>query len=280
MRAAEGIVGQAQLLEVSLHQAETDIEAARREQLLQEAVQQALVDLVVDATAVHHLAEQRAQRHPRDLFGWQVVTSLRRRVHPVVEHLGSGLEIGLAKLELLGPAERGVAQTLLEDGVQPGQQEVEARALGRLAVHARRRKVAQNTMQVGLDAGRRLKGEHLRLAQQGGRQLGMDLSGEEQTEARLRLQTVQRGLEGGQPARRQVHILEQHPGTAGSGRLHGLLGQMEALRTAERNGTILTRVSARGHRQVVHLEGGVVSVHRAEHERRLARALGLHHAQQ
>lgn len=50
-------------------------------------------------------------------------------VQPGVDGVTSRAEIRLAKLVLLGPAEWRVAQPLLDDGVEPGQEEVEARAL-------------------------------------------------------------------------------------------------------------------------------------------------------
>ncbi len=50
-------------------------------------------------------------------------------VDPGVDGLHGIAQIGLAKLVLLGPAHRDIAQALLHDGVHPRQQEVDARAL-------------------------------------------------------------------------------------------------------------------------------------------------------
>ena len=50
-------------------------------------------------------------------------------VQPGVHRVTGRAQVGLPELVLLGPAQGGVAQALLDDGVEPGQQEVETRTL-------------------------------------------------------------------------------------------------------------------------------------------------------
>lgn len=61
------------------------------------------------------------------------MTDLSGVVQPGVHGVACRAQVRLSELVLLGPAQRGIAQTLLDDGVEPGQQEVEAGTLvGRL----------------------------------------------------------------------------------------------------------------------------------------------------
>ena len=63
-------------------------------------------------------------------------------VQPGVDRVAGGAQVGLSKLVLLGPAQWGVAETLLDYGVEPGQQEVEPGTLvGSLGGGRRRRRV-------------------------------------------------------------------------------------------------------------------------------------------
>lgn len=58
-----------------------------------------------------------------------ITTHLSGVVQPGVHGVAGGAQVRLSKLVLLGPAERGVAETLLDDCVEPGQQEVETGTL-------------------------------------------------------------------------------------------------------------------------------------------------------
>ena len=63
------------------------------------------------------------------MWKWSVPSDLGGVVQPGVHRVTGGAQVRLPELVLLGPAQRGVAQALLDDGVEPGQQEVESRPL-------------------------------------------------------------------------------------------------------------------------------------------------------
>lgn len=63
--------------------------------------------------------------------------------------------------------------------MEPGQQEVEPRALVGWLHHARRRHGREGAQQVGAHAGRRLKGEDAAGTQEVDRQSRIDLAGQE-----------------------------------------------------------------------------------------------------
>ena len=54
---------------------------------------------------------------------------LSHTLQPCVEGVAGHPEVGLAELVLLGPAEGSVAEPLLDDGVQPGHEEVQPGSL-------------------------------------------------------------------------------------------------------------------------------------------------------
>lgn len=58
-----------------------------------------------------------------------MIAHLSGVVQPGVDGVTGRAQVRLSELVLLGPAQGGVAQALLDDGVEPGQQEVEAGAL-------------------------------------------------------------------------------------------------------------------------------------------------------
>ena len=92
------------------------------------------------------------RRMGTNLGGREVGAAEGDGVHPDVDGVEGAAEVGLVELVVLGPAERDVAEALLGDGVQPGEQEVEAGALHGRLVHAPRRDHAQRALQVRLDA--------------------------------------------------------------------------------------------------------------------------------
>lgn len=62
-------------------------------------------------------------------MGNNVTAHLSSVVQPGVDGVAGGAQVRLSKLVLLGPAERGIAEAFLDDGVEPGQQEVETGTL-------------------------------------------------------------------------------------------------------------------------------------------------------
>lgn len=67
-------------------------------------------------------------------------------LHPGIQHVAGHTQIRLRELVLLGPAQWSVAHALLHHGLEPGQQEVQARSLvGGL----------QQSKEKSLDAGHR-----------------------------------------------------------------------------------------------------------------------------
>lgn len=151
------------LLSVHLQsQFELAVEASLGEDAIQEGDEEPLVELVVDAAAVDGLGHEGLEGGPGDLIWSDVLTTLRVRikteqvkpslslscevlsavnrrrviaanlggvVQPGVNRVTSRAEVGLSELVFLGPAERRVPQALLDDRMEPGQQEVEASSL-------------------------------------------------------------------------------------------------------------------------------------------------------
>lgn len=134
-------------------QLELAVEAAGGEETLQEGVEEPLVELVVDSPSVDGLGHEGLQRRPRDLIRRDVLPTLRRNdrcseslrsdtdteeqagetdsnlrriIQPGVHSVTGRAQIRLSELVLLRPAERSVTQALLDDGVEPGQEEVQA----------------------------------------------------------------------------------------------------------------------------------------------------------
>ena len=92
---------------------------------------QYLIEVVVDLAAVDTLRHQRLNGVPWHLLWRQVGATQRHAVHPDVERVARAAQVRLVELVALAPAERRVAEAFLHDGVEPGEQEVEARALVR-----------------------------------------------------------------------------------------------------------------------------------------------------
>ena len=84
--------------------------------------------------------------------------------------------------------------------------------------------------QVGLDSRGRLEGEDSSSPEEIDRDLGGDLAGQEQPEARMGLQRVELFLQGDQPAGRQVDVLEHDPPTVLDGCVDGLVSLTESLK--------------------------------------------------
>lgn len=84
---------------------------------------------------------------------------LSNTFQPSVQCIARHLEVRLVELVLLGPPLRSVSQPLLDDGMEPGQQEVQASSLVGLFAHASGRHCAEGAKQVGLHTWRRFKGE-------------------------------------------------------------------------------------------------------------------------
>lgn len=59
-------------------------------------------------------------------------THLCHFLHPSVNSITRHLQVGVIELILLGPAQRSIPQPLLNDGVEPGQQEVQPSPLSGL----------------------------------------------------------------------------------------------------------------------------------------------------
>lgn len=84
---------------------------------------------------------------------------LSHSLQPSVQSITAHSQIRLVELVLLGPAEWSVAQSLLDDGIEPGQKEVEPGSLVRLLAHSCSWNSAEGTDEVSLHAGWGFKGE-------------------------------------------------------------------------------------------------------------------------
>lgn len=147
------------------HQLEVDVVGARREKLGDEGVEEGLVELGVDLAAVDGFADEGAKGVPGDAGGVDVGTSFRRRRDPRVDGVERRFLIRVVELERLAPSERDVAKTLLDDGVKPGDEEVEAHLLGGTGGETSRVEATERVEDVGADTGRRLVHEDATLAE-------------------------------------------------------------------------------------------------------------------
>lgn len=86
-------------------------------------------------------------------------THLSHTFQPRVQSIAGHLEVRLVKLVLLGPALRRIAKPLLDDGVEPSQQEVQASSLVGLLAHASSGHCAEGAHKIGLHAWWGFKGE-------------------------------------------------------------------------------------------------------------------------
>lgn len=88
-----------------------------------------------------HKLEQGTAPYPKDhspqpLRPLPCNADLSNTLQPCVQGIASHLQIRLVELVFLGPALWGISQPLLDDGMEPGQQEVQASSLVRLLAHA------------------------------------------------------------------------------------------------------------------------------------------------
>lgn len=58
-----------------------------------------------------------------------VISNLSSVIQPGINSITSRAEVRLSKLILLGPAQRCIAQSFLDDGMEPSQQEIETGTL-------------------------------------------------------------------------------------------------------------------------------------------------------
>lgn len=86
-------------------------------------------------------------------------------LQPCVQCVTAHSEIRLIELVLLSPSEWSIAQPLLDDGMEPSQQEVEPGSLVRLLAHPRGWYSAECTDEVSLHTRWRFKGEDTRASQ-------------------------------------------------------------------------------------------------------------------
>lgn len=87
-------------------------------------------------------------------------------LQPSVQCVTTHSKIRLIELVLLSPSEWSVAQPLLDDGMEPGQQEVEPGSLMRLLTHPRGWDSAEGANEVSLDARWGFKCEDSRASQE------------------------------------------------------------------------------------------------------------------
>lgn len=66
---------------------------------------------------------------PEAFYAWGCATHHGDGVNPGVQGVAGHPQVGLVEFVVLGPAERDVAQPLLDDGMEPGQEEVETGSL-------------------------------------------------------------------------------------------------------------------------------------------------------
>ena len=88
--------------------------------------------------------------------------NLCHSLQPGIQCITAHSKIRLIKFILLSPSEWSIAKPLLDDGMQPGQQEVEPSSLVRLFAHPWSWYSAECTNEVGFHTRWRLKGEDTR----------------------------------------------------------------------------------------------------------------------
>ena len=90
-----------------------------------------LIKVIVDLSSIDTLRHQRLYSIPRHLLRRQVGPAHSNTIDPDIQGIAGTTQVGFIELVLLGPAEGCVAEALLYDGVEPGQEEVETGALVR-----------------------------------------------------------------------------------------------------------------------------------------------------
>ena len=161
----------------ALHERKVRVETPDGEESVHKGVEKSLVEIVVDSTSVDTLREKGPQGTPGDLVWRQVGTTLwgghtvyfsldlcpqrgihvakvnytpqynrsrptyiqylRDTVQPCVQSVTPHSQVRLVKLVFLGPAEWRIPEPLLDDGVEPGQEEIESGPLVRLLTRMR-----------------------------------------------------------------------------------------------------------------------------------------------
>lgn len=189
------------------------LKALLSEQLVHKSSQQTLVKFIVNLASVDALSQQSTEGIPWDLLWRQIGSALGRHIYsdfepykiskyqlligythhgdtvnPSVQGITSTSQIRLIEFILLGPTQGDITKTLLEDGMEPGQQEVQSSPLIGSSAHATSRNSAEGPQEVGTHAWRRLKDEDTASTEQVDRQLGVDFHGQEEAEASVRHQ--------------------------------------------------------------------------------------------
>lgn len=107
-----------------LEQPEIRVVALRSEELVHERVQNLVVEFVVNLAAEDGLRDECAESIPRDLVRVYICAVLTHAVEPFVDAVKRAPLIALIELVGLRPANRRVPDSLLDDRVEPGDQEV------------------------------------------------------------------------------------------------------------------------------------------------------------
>mmetsp|Transcript_14446 Transcript_14446/g.49351 ORF Transcript_14446/g.49351 Transcript_14446/m.49351 type:complete len:346 (-) Transcript_14446:2770-3807(-) len=190
------------------------------EEAEEERVEDGEVELVVDPSPVAGRGDQGLYRLPRQPLRRHVGPSGRQLIDPLVDYVCCAPKVHLAELVALGPPVRAVAHPPHDDAVDPGEEEVEARAFSRLLLHPLRSRRRHGAQQAGSDPHRRLVHDDSRAEQEALRDLRGELHGEEEAEPGQGVDAVHLLLQLQQPAGGEVDVLEEDPRPlpGGSGR--------------------------------------------------------------
>ena len=116
-------------------------------------------------TFIHLLTSSHTHTYPTTT-NHTCIIYLCHSFQPSIESVASHTQIRLVEFVFLGPAERGIAKSFLNDGMEPGQKEVEPGSLVRLLAHPRSRDGAEGADEVGFDSWWRLKRKDTRASQE------------------------------------------------------------------------------------------------------------------
>jgi len=190
------------------------------------------VEVIVNAAPVETLGDEGTECLPGDLFRGNVGSAECQAVEPLVYCVQGAPEVCLVELVSLGPPDGGVPEALRDDGVEPGQQEVQSHPfLGGLLGAFLAQHVRIRPLEGRLYSGRRLEYELPAEPEQRLGYFGVDFHGEEHPELLVHLaETVDLLLQLREPDGSQVHILQQHPGASLAPLADSLFSLVEALR--------------------------------------------------
>lgn len=102
-----------------LEQTEPIVVALRAEELIDKRVEDLVIELVVNLATEDRLRDERAKGIPRDLVWIDIGTILTHAVEPFIDAIKRAPLISLIKLVHFRPTDRCVAESLLDNRIEP-----------------------------------------------------------------------------------------------------------------------------------------------------------------